>query len=128
MSEPSDAADAAVNEERVNDFREHCKRLRHKSDLSEVESICRLSKIRSLCLHLTEAAEREKIMEAQVTRALMYGATGGDGAGPSRAELEAQVAALKEKNAELREKNGKLEGENKVLREQSEVEPSVLGG
>ena len=77
MSEPSEAADAAVNEERVNDFREHCKRLRHKSDLSEVESICRLSKIRSLCLHLTEAAEREKIMEAQVTRALMHDAIMG---------------------------------------------------
>ena len=95
-------------------------KLRCSSVVNEAERIYLGSAKRSLYMHLTEAAKREKIIEAQVTRALMYGATGGDDAGPSRAELEAQVAALKEKNAELREKNGKLEGENKVLREHSE--------
>ena len=65
MSKPSETA---VNEERVNDFREHCNRLRHKSDLDEVERIYLSSEKRSLYFHLTQAAEREEIMEAQVTR------------------------------------------------------------
>ena len=69
MSEPSDAA---VNEERVNEFREHCNRLRRTSEREEVERIYLGSEKLSLYMHLAEAAEREKIMEAQVTRALMH--------------------------------------------------------
>jgi hypothetical protein len=74
MSEPSDAA---VNEERVNEFREHCNRLRRTSEREEVERIYLGSEKLSLYMHLAEAAEREKIMEAQVTRALMHDAIMG---------------------------------------------------
>ena len=114
MSEPSDAA---VNEERVNDFREHCNRLRHKSDLNEVERISRLSKICSFYLNLTASARREEIMEAQVTRALVHGATGGDGAGPSRAELEAKVRDLELKVAALEGKVSVLQEDRDTIRE-----------
>ena len=76
MSEPSDAADAAVNEERVNDFREHCNRLRDKSYFRELEDIESLHILRSNHLNLAESAKRREYMEAQVTKALT-------GAGPS---------------------------------------------
>ena len=80
MSEPSETA---VNEERVNAFREHCNRLRNESHLRELEDSNNKHILRSFYLNLTASARREEIMEAQVTRALVHGATGGDGAGPS---------------------------------------------
>ena len=73
-------SDAAVSE--FEDWTTKLRDLRRTSDLHEVERISQMSKIRSLCLNLAEAAKREEIMEAQVTRALMHGATGGNGAGP----------------------------------------------
>ena len=100
----SEQSETAVNEERVNEFREHCNRLRNESDLRELEDINRLDILRSFYLNLTQAAKREEIMEAQVTRALVHGATGGDGAGPSRAELEAKVRELELKVAALEAK------------------------
>ena len=80
MSEPSETA--------VSEFVDWTTKLRLSSTMDEVNRIYLLSNIRSLYFHLTQAAKREEIMEAQVTRALVDGATGGDGAGPSRAELK----------------------------------------
>ena len=73
MPEPSETA---VNEERVNDFREHCNRLRDKSYFRELEDIESLHILRSNHLNLAESAKRREYMEAQVTKALT-------GAGPS---------------------------------------------
>ena len=80
MSEPSETA--------VSEFVDWTTKLRCSSVVNEAERIYLGSAKRSLYMHLTEAAKREEIMEAQVTRALVDGATGGDGAGPSRAELK----------------------------------------
>ena len=71
MSEPSETA--------VSEFVDWTTKLRCSSVVNEAERIYLGSAKRSLYMHLTEAAKREKIIEAQVTRALMYGATGGDG-------------------------------------------------
>ena len=109
MSEPSETA--------VSEFVDWTTKLRCSSVVNEAERIYLGSAKRSLYMHLTEAAKREKIIEAQVTRALMYGATGGDGAGPSRAELEAKVRDLELKVAALEGKVSVLQEDRDTIRE-----------
>jgi hypothetical protein len=102
---------------KLRDLRRASDDLHGESCLRELEDSNRLHILRSLYLNLAESAKRREIMEAQVTRALVHGATGGDGAGPSRAELEAKVRDLELKVAALEGKVSVLQEDRDTIRE-----------